>query len=275
MGASGLEIRESKRVLYLDWETDLPELGSRVSMIRRGLGLPKLHEGTGIVYKAMTRGLSEDIDEVRRLVLKYGIGFVVVDSLGSACAGEPESAWVVLDMFSKLRSLSISSLLIDHTNKNDILFGSIYKENQARQMFHIKKSQREGEQELQFGVFHGKANNSRMLRPLGWNLHFDNDAGTATFDRQDVKDTRLESEMTVRERIRNLLSENGSQPWATNDIADRLGKAPSHISKELSDNKDIFRQADRGLWTVIKSQEQQWAEQSVEIPPVGEDEWAV
>lgn len=275
LNASGLEIRESKRVLYLDWETDLHELGSRLSMIRHGLGLPKSHETTGIVYKSMMRGLSEDIDEVRRLVHRHKIGFIVLDSLGSACAGEPESAWVVLDMFNKLRSLSIGSLLIDHTNKNDILFGSVYKKNQSRQMFHIKKSQREGDQELQFGVFHDKANNSRLLRPLGWSLHFDNDAGTAKFDRQDVKDTRLESEMTVRERIRNLLSENGSKPWATNEIADRLGKATSHISKELSDNKDIFTQAGKGLWTVIKSQEQQWAEQSVEIPPVGGSEWAV
>ena len=270
MSASGLEV-EQARVLYLDWETDLQEIGSRLAMIRKGLGLSEYTE-SGIWYKYMTQGLSSDIAVVRKIILDRGISFVVCDSLGSACMGEPESAEVVLKLFGAIRSLGVTSLCIDHTNKNDVLFGSVYKRNASRLVYHVKKSQREQEEEFEFALLHEKANNSRLIHPLGWSLRFDNDEGTATFTRRDVKKTRLESEMTVRERIKNYLEEC-SAPQSVVDIAEALGKGSTHISKELSSNKDMFKVVGKGFYETIKTEEEEWAAQSVPIPPVGATDW--
>ena len=268
LSTSGLEIEKAK-VLYLDWETDLQELGSRIAMIREGLGLPARYE-SGVIYKYMTQGLEADIAEVRNMVQEWDIHFVVLDSLGSACMGEPESAEVVLKMFGALRSLGVTSLCIDHTNKNDVLFGSVYKRNASRQVFHVKKSQREQDKEFEFAMFHEKANNSRLIAPLGWHLRLDN--AMANFTRRDVKNTRLESEMTVKERIKNYLLEVKS-PQSIADIAEALDKASSHISRELSENKDMFRRVSKGMYENILSDDEEIARNSVDIPPPGATEW--
>ena len=270
LSASGLEV-EQARVLYLDWETDLQEIGSRIAMIRNGLGLPARYE-SGVVYKYMTQGLEADIAVVKNLVQERDIHLVILDSLGSACMGEPESAEVVLKMFGALRSLGVTSLCIDHTNKNDVLFGSVYKRNASRQVFNVKKSQREQDQEFEFAIFHEKANNSRLVKPLGWKLQFDNSEGTATFTRQDVKNTRLESEMTVKERIRNHLTDT-KVPQSITDIAVALQKSDGSISKELSENKDMFRRVSKGMYENILSDDEEIARNSVDIPPPGATEW--
>jgi hypothetical protein len=225
---------EPANVLYLDWETDAQELGSRITMIRRGLGL----EGKSSVwYRAMNQGLANDIERVREICAERSIGFIVIDSIGQACMGEPESAEVVLRMFSALRSLEISSLCVDHTNKaNDSsgsnnLFGSVYKYNQARQIFEAKKSQHEDTNRIVLGVFHKKANNSRVIKPLGFTLEFQE--GKVVITRQDVRETELEAEMIIPARIENALR-NKPGGLTVAQIAAELGKTENHIRKELS-----------------------------------------
>jgi len=270
LSASGLEVEQAK-VLYLDWETDVQEIGSRIAMIRSGLGLPAQYE-SGVVYKYMTQGLEADIAVVRNLVQEKGIHFVVLDSLGSACMGEPESAEVVLKMFGALRSLGVTSLCIDHTNKNDVLFGSVYKRNSSRQVFHAKKSQREQDQEFEFAIVHEKANNSRLVAPLGWVLQFDNDEGTATFTRQDVKESRLEGVLKLKDRIRNFLMTSKS-PQSVSTIAQELQTSDGSISKELSMNKDMFMRVAKGMYENVLNEDEAKAKDSVDIPPPGATEW--
>ena len=270
LSASGLEVEQAK-VLYLDWETDVQEIGSRIAMIRSGLGLPAQYE-SGVVYKYMTQGLEADIAVVRNLVQEKGIHFVVLDSLGSACMGEPESAEVVLKMFGALRSLGVTSLCIDHTNKNDVLFGSVYKRNSSRQVFHAKKSQREQDQEFEFAIVHEKANNSRLVAPLGWVLQFDNDEGTATFTRQDVKESRLEGVLKLKDRIRNFLMTSKS-PQSVSTIAQELQTSDGSISKELSMNKDMFMRVAKGMYENVLNEDEAKAKDSIDIPPPGATEW--
>ena len=236
--SGGLRI-EPSTVLYLDWETDQDELDSRVTMLRKGLGL----EGpSSIWYKHMTSGLSNDIETIRGLCATHNVQFIVVDSVGSACMGEPESAEVVLRAFGALRSLGVSSLCIDHTNKEGSLFGSVYKYNASRQVFECKKDQQPDDHKIVLGLFHKKANNSRLMKPIGYELAFSDSA--ITIRRQDVRDTALETHMRVGDRIENLLK---TKPGglSVQDIAEALEKTESHIRKELSDGKR------RGKFVVI------------------------
>lgn len=236
MSHNGLHV-EPSNVLYLDWETDANELGSRVTMIRKGLGLDG---SSNIWYRAMNQGLANDIERVQQICVEHSIGFVIVDSIGQACQGEPESADVVLRMFTALRSLGASSLCVDHTNKanesggSNNLFGSVYKYNQARQIFEAKKSQHEDASKIEFGLFHKKANNSRLISPLGFSIEFGDDKIVIT-DKK-VRDSELEEHMRIVDRIENALR-NKPGGLSVAQLVEELQKTESHIRKELSNGK--------------------------------------
>ena len=236
MNHGGLMVEPSKgKVLILDWETSVGEIGSRVTMIRRGLGLDG---ASRILYKSMNQGLANDIESIRSIVSEHNISFVVIDSLGSACMGEPESAEVVLRTFGALRTLNVSSLIIDHTNKEKILFGSVYKFNSARMVFLCAKDQQEDEDKIIFALVHKKANNFKLMRPIGFKLGFED--GFVSFTRQDVRGTPLEEHMVIRDRIESLLK-NAPGGMSVADMAERLEKTESHIRKELSEGKNSGR----------------------------------
>ena len=253
MSASKLTVEPAK-VLYLDWETTQLEIGVRISMLRRGLGL---QSQSHIWYREMMAGLYNDVEAIRHLVMEKDIELIVLDSLGSACMGEPESAEIVLRMFQSLRSLRCTSLCIDHTNKEGHLFGSIYKFNSGRQIFEIKKSQAEGENSLEFALFHRKANNSMVIKPMGWQLRFTENSATLT--RKDVKDTGLEKDLRIVDRIQNLLIRGAMSP---KDLAEELEREPSHIRKELSEwtaKGRFIRLADGRYALRAREEEETWA----------------
>ena len=229
MSHGGLTV-EPANTLVLDWETSQDELGARITMLRKGMGL----EGkSGVWYKAMSQGLASDLETVRKIVLNRNISFIVLDSLGSASAGEPESAEVVLRLFSSLRSLKVTSLCIDHTNKEGTLFGSVYKFNSARQIFEIKKDQKPGEDKLVFGLFHKKANNSKLIKDIGFQLDFSQE-GQVTVARQDVRDTDLSHHQSVPDRILNAFRQNrGDGKMTVDDVTEEIWAEDKPVSKEV------------------------------------------
>ena len=251
ISAGGLEVEPSTGLL-LDWETDVVELSSRVTLIRRGLGLT----GPGhILYKAMTQGLAADIESIRKICVEKSVGLLVLDSLGSACAGEPESAEVVIRMFSCLRSLGVSSLCIDHVSKEGSLFGSVYKFNAARQVFEIKKSQEEDANKLVLALFHRKASNSRLRSPMGFELVFSPEDRTMTVIRKDVRDTPLITELAVKTQIENVLARLGK--GTAKDIIDELNPKPdgslfteNQIATELSNGTKEKKKDTNRAWFV-------------------------
>jgi hypothetical protein len=252
---------EPANVLYLDWETDAREIGARVTMLRRGLGLDG---DSHIKYRAMTRpgaGLANDVQQIKKICVEHDIGFVVVDSVGLACMGEPESAQVVNDMFQALRSLKVSSLCIDHTNKannsanSENLFGSVYKYTSARQIFEGKKSQHQNENKIELGLFHKKSNNDKLIKDLGFTIEFseENSLRKVFIRKQDIRNTDLEENMRVPARIENLLRRQ-SGGLSVPQICEELEKSDNHIRKELSKGKN------RGMFTILPNGN--WANQA-------------
>ena len=236
VSTTGLSV-EPSRCLYLDWETDENEISARVTLLRRGLGLQgKSH----ILYKRMEQAMVHDLEEIHSLVVEREVTLLVIDSIGSACMGEPENAQVVLDLFGALRTLRTTSLSIDHTNKGGELFGSAYKFNQARQLFEIKKNaQGPGENQMLIGLFHRKHNNSPMIRDMGFELTFG--PGDVTIKRQDVRESGLEEHMRIVDRIENLLRRGAMTAF---DIAETLEKTESHVRNQLSTHREKFVRID-------------------------------
>lgn len=245
MSTHGLIIEDSANVLFLDYETSQPEIETRVGMLRNGLGLsPQTSSSTGcrLWYKKMSQSIVADLDELQRVVQERNIRFIVVDSVSSACGGAPEEAGVVLDMFDAIGKLQVPSLLIDHISKtkgDGTIFGSVFKRNRGRQVFRVRKADEEMADVIDIAMFHEKANNSRRISPMGWQLTIDNERHSATFIRKDVRDTALEPEMRIIDRIQTQLITNG--PLSVKDLAGILDKSENHISTELSRNKNRFQ----------------------------------
>lgn len=213
-------------VLYLDWETTKQELDSRVTMIRRGLNLSGK---SNIKYRTMYAGVVSDLERIQEIIIEERISLVVIDSVASACGGEAENAKVVLDTFNGLRSLNVSVLAIDHTNKENQLFGSVYKFNEARNVFELVKNQESDEQKIVIGLFHRKTNNGPLIRDRGTEVSFTKDQ--AIFSEVNIRDTSLEEHQGVRERIKNMLRSGPATPL---DISIALGKGEGSIRTVLS-----------------------------------------
>jgi hypothetical protein len=174
---NGLEVEPGK-IMYLDFETDEHEVAERIRMIQAGLGIAA---PTDVLYRYGRVSLADDIENIQRLLMENdGITMLVIDSIGSACGGEPESADIVLRYFNALRSLNITTLSIDHANKENVLFGSVYKFNAARSVWETRKVQEPGDGFVTVGLYHRKMNSGQLIKPLAFQFSFDPDMVTVT-----------------------------------------------------------------------------------------------
>ena len=165
---------EPRPTLYLDWETSAGTAQERMDAIRAGTGI---RERPPIFYRRMSTSLMEGAANLRHEVAERGIGLVVVDSLGYARAGEPESADMTIRLFNAARSLGVPWLGVDHVTKasgNDSTrpFGSTYTHNGARITWSADKAQDEGADALTISLTNRKRNNGRLLPRLGFRLEF-------------------------------------------------------------------------------------------------------
>ena len=245
-------------MLYLDYEEHKGALLRRVQSIRKGMNLSP---DSKIMYRPMYQSISADRERLRDICLENNMqnGLLIVDSVSKAVGGEQQEQKAVTDMTEVIRQLQLdfglSTLLLAHENKGGELFGSVFQWNEARNVFHIRKDQKEGESELSIGLFHQKSNNGGLLkRPVGYKVSFDED-GTTYIESQDVRTSAgLEQHMTVSNRIYNTLR-NVEGGMTANDIAEQLFRPDgspyreSHISKELSNN-DSFVNIGNHKWAI-------------------------
>ena len=214
LGGVGGMNAEQGQVLYLDYETDSYEIASRVRLIQAALGI---ETPSDILYRFCSSPLVSEIDGIRKFVTEKNIDYVIVDSVGTACGGEPESADSVLRYFSALRSLkkgshqAIGSLSISHTNREGTMFGSAYLTWQARSVYEVKKSQKPEESFIDTALHHRKSNNGQLIAPVGFRIDFDKEPGTdrlsaiRIYQRGLAEVEKLEGGASLRERLHVLL----------------------------------------------------------------------
>ena len=163
-------------VAYLDWEADADTQRRRLDAICRPLDLDLA--GT-IHYRVELAPLHATADRLRHRLESLGIVACVVDSVGMARGGAPESAEETIRLFAAVRSLKIPTLCIDHVSKDQIrrttgqrlAFGSVYTTNAAGLCWALLPDWRDGE--LRIRLENTKSNNWAPVPPRGLTFTFD------------------------------------------------------------------------------------------------------
>ena len=204
-------------VVYLDWEADEETHAERLRAICRGqeIDVPK-----GMIhYQRMVSSLAEAVPSLRKKIMDIGAGLVVVDSVGMARGGAPESAEETIKLFRGIRSLGVPVLAIDHiskeSKKNDVgagsdPIGSVYTRNSARLVWSMEGKQIEGRDESVIVFRNSKANFGRKERQRAFRYEFKQGPGdrleAVTFQAVDWRDTEEFAErVPVKDRILRTL----------------------------------------------------------------------
>ena len=110
----GLKPNQKRNCLYLDWEAFKKDHQRRLRLMTRVFQEPL----PDIVYQRCDGPLVNIAQQIQRKVIQNEIGFVVVDSGASACAGSPNDAENVTAMFNVLRSLNVTCHVVCQTESH-------------------------------------------------------------------------------------------------------------------------------------------------------------
>lgn len=231
------------QVLYLDYETDREEVDSRIGELCRGHDLQWEHLPE-ICYRRQVLPIAEDVTRLRRQVAAEDIALVVIDSLGLACGGEPESAEVALRMYGAARQLGCTVLGIHHISKamgdqrgKRNPFGSVYHQNIPRSLWEVRSTS-EAESNLRnVALYHRKSNNGQLWKAFGFNVTFGEDA--ISFRQADpAKVAELAEGLPQREQIAAVLRRG---PRSVDEIAEYTGIPANQVRAVLSRYKEDFQ----------------------------------
>lgn len=255
----GTTVHAQGAVLYLDWE-DKPEThAERLVAICDGAGISV---PDNIYYMRRVGSLHESVREIRKEVGRRGAIFVIVDSVGAACGGDPEKAADVIRAFDAMRALGVTIQAIHHVTKDQKdktkPFGSVYAPNLVRLSWRLDREPgRNGEMFVRATNY--KGNNVGVIEQRSHTVWFDADDDyrlhSVRFGQSSAiglyAPTRTDTDNSLRNRMAALFMEYGPLDIAA--VATTLSTAQSSARSKLSTNKDWFTKHEDGRWDVLEA----------------------
>ena len=246
---------QKTNVLYLDYESGEEDLNDRLAALSKGMDME-----IELDYRYCHQPFSDDVDTISAMVSEGDIGLVIVDAKGAAVGGWINEARQTMDLFNSLRSLNVTSIIIDHVSKenSDAPIGSIYNFNEARNIWEMRGSQNVDSSNMRIGLYHKKTNSGKIHKPFGLEFTFENDdMGNVEIVRvaeTDVaEDPVTRKGMALPEQIRIALKNNIDMtgkhlPMSAEQISERIGAKLTSVRSRLSDyvGKDWDRHGKEG-----------------------------
>ena len=230
-------------VVYYDWESDPAIHAERFRAICAGVDLED--KQPPVYYRRMVASLPEAAASMRKDVEKYKAVLAIVDSMGAARGGEPESADSTIRLFNAARSLGVAWLGVDHVTKNGSEggakkpFGSAFTHNLARVTWGMERTKEAGEDGSSVVCLtNHKANHGRLQRPVTMRLHYlhgdDEELLAVYFRPEELNNTEFADRAPLRERIMTDLTQ-GSR--TLEELADDLGVKRENLRPRLYEMK--------------------------------------
>lgn len=170
----GWAVPKARKVLVLDWESDSDDWNDLFQLLRAGMAA----DDPDILYMSCAGALPGMLHRLSAVVSEQDIGLVVVDSVGLATPSSREGSDAnesALRLFSALRTLGVTSLLIDHVSKAQVAnetsvqgpYGSVYKTNSARSVYELRQASADDDASRTVVLHHRKANRTARQQPVG------------------------------------------------------------------------------------------------------------
>lgn len=245
----GLNVKEKMSTIFLDYENNASTFKDRVSKLARfSHGFEQEHLKSLHYLNAKGIPLYEMKNEVKRLVQERNIGLLIIDSTALACGGAPESAENAIRYFNTINSLGITTLSIAHQSKADAgnyIFGSIFFQNAARNVWNVQNNDQEQEMNIIHGaLIHRKCNDGRLLSPKGVRIYFGPDGVDISYESA----YRYTTEMSMPARLLEFLKDG---PKTKEEILEEFSdKNPAQIKSRLTEMRRDGRleNPERGVW---------------------------
>ena len=213
----GLEPRVFRRCLYLDWETTAETHRRRVGSLMRGHGIMDDGPLRNIAYLRMEAPLADSVKQIRAEIARLGIGFIVVDSIGTAIGDDLNAAENATSFANACRAFNVTVFAIGHVGKDASgrgrvkPIGSAFFWNAARNLWEIRNEREAEANIINVGLYHRKANDDKLHRQIGLSLTFDKNE--AYYQSINVADSpQLAKGLSHHEQIYHTLIHGG---WRT------------------------------------------------------------
>jgi len=244
----GLEPSRQANVLYLDYETSWEEANEKVQLLKMGLDFPS---EANFLYRFCYSPFPYEVADIQKIVIENNIGCVVIDSYGMACGADAWSQQIARDYFMGLRSLKVTSLTVDHVPKDDqnSIFGSVYKYNEARNIFQIHAEPEMEREKLEIGLHHRKTNTGKLVGSLGLRFNF-YEEGILTERVEKSEVPGAFSKLPLKEQIAEVLRKG---EMTVGEIAEETGANKESVRRKLNDNRNRFIKLDRQKWGLVSS----------------------
>jgi RNAse (barnase) inhibitor barstar len=246
----GTLVPQQSNVLYLDYESGDEDLNDRLAAMAKGLNID-----VEINYRYCHQPLAQDVEALGEIIAEQNVGMVIVDAKGAAVGGWINEARQTMDMFNSLRSLDVTSIIIDHVSKenSNAPIGSVYNFNEARNIWEMRSSQAEESDRMKIGLYHKKTNVGKLHRDFGLEFVFQDDE-SGNIDTVWVNETETTSDPVLRkgkniyDQIAYLLNHSTDMSGAyrslsIDEIANSIGEKQSTVTSRISD-----RVGDYGYW---------------------------
>jgi hypothetical protein len=224
---AGIDVLSARRVGFLDWEWSDRRHKRRLAQLT-GPDMPD------IAYIRCSRSIGEERDRLRRFARDHRLDYAIIDSVGLACGGEPESAEVASRFVNVANSLFPAWLGIAHVTKAaadrppDKPFGSAYWHNSARRTWYARAAEQPGSSGALVGLYNKKSNDGPRSAPLA--LAFGWHDERVSIERTELRDVpELDAARSIPARMRDLLGRTGAMELHA--IADELGEKVDSVKK--------------------------------------------
>jgi hypothetical protein len=234
------------KILYLDWEDGEQNLDERLKALASGLGI----ETPELCYQYMDGPFNDNVHTIAKRIADEGADMIIVDSKGAAIGGRINEADTTVQLFNSIRSLKITSIVIDHVAKQSAVgpIGSTYTVAEARNVWEMRASKTIADNKLRIGFYHRKTNMSKKHPPFALEFTFEEDDNeivkSVSVEQADVtEDADTRAALPLVERIKIFLQDqvepNGQyQAISVEDIAEACGSRPGTVRARLSENVD-------------------------------------
>jgi len=223
------------RPAFLDWEWEKAEHADRLLRLGQGNGF----DDCALTYRRCSAPLQSQAQSLKRKLDQAKIDYLVIDSLGLACGGNPNEPDIALAFFGAVRYLNRPCIIIHHVTKEPGAkkpFGSAYIRNSARTGWRVSRGAEGEAGTLNLALTHEWTNTGQIEAAIGLRLTFDEVAYTTVIERTEAKPVlRSAGEMNKKQQVLSVIEEHpGMEAW---EIAAQLDDVKENIAQHLTQLK--------------------------------------